>query len=760
MVNLNGGVVWCYRDNKWIPLQLSSIRLHGVLTQAHWATISDFLRRVANKELILQENGFTELTEKHKELMFQDMENKNIISENVIKISDNSNERKVSLGQIPEDKIVEQPRRPSMPELRSLEKDNLFINNNLLKPQTDLKTDKLSNGNDEIVLRLLKKYCKYSKDALDNDIINAIEKIPDEDISKKTTRTEIKEEEFKPRRRKLGYVPTEEKIYENLDFPLDSLEEDKNEHVIRWLKQQNSQISFDSIPTRRHSVEIGISSPTDSRKSSLIERKSSSSGFESRKSSITTPSTPESRKSSWCDSTFNSRKSSVGSTSSCSECEEGEGLTQWQRFLKKHLSSKNSEKRLKKQRQAWSRNRRKLSSPADIQSFDIFSQLWYFRKIKRIEAEKKLLLPENEHGAFLIRDSESRHNDYSLSVRDGDTVKHYRIRQLDEGGFFIARRSTFRTLQELVVHYSNDADGLCVNLCKPCVQVEKPQPEGLSHRTRDQWEIERSSLKFIRKLGHGQFGEVWEGMWNNTTAVAIKTLKPGTMDPKDFLAEAQIMKKLRHRKLIQLFAVCTVEEPIYIITELMRNGSLLEYLQGKGKSLKLTQLIDMAAQIAAGMAYLESQNYIHRDLAARNVLVAEGNEVKIADFGLARLIKEDEYEARVGARFPIKWTAPEAANYSKFSIKSDVWSFGILLTELVTYGRIPYPGMTNAEVLHQVEHGYRMPAPQSCPPPLYDIMLECWNRDPMRRPTFETLQWKLEDFFTMEGSEYKEASAY
>ena len=166
----------------------------------------------------------------------------------------------------------------------------------------------------------------------------------------------------------------------------------------------------------------------------------------------------------------------------------------------------------------------------------------------------------------------------------------------------------------------------------------------------------------------------------------------GTMDPKDFLSEAQIMKKLRHPKLIQLYAVCTLEEPIYIITELMRNGSLLEFIQGKGRTLKLPQLIDMAAQIAAGMAYLESQNYIHRDLAARNVLVGENNVVKIADFGLARLIKEDEYEARVGARFPIKWTAPEAANYSKFSIKSDVWSFGILLTELVTYGRIPYPG--------------------------------------------------------------------
>ena len=104
------------------------------------------------------------------------------------------------------------------------------------------------------------------------------------------------------------------------------------------------------------------------------------------------------------------------------------------------------------------------------------------------------------------------------------------------------------------------------------------------------------------------------------------------------------------------------------------------------------------------MAYLESQNYIHRDLAARNVLVGDNNVVKIADFGLARLIKEDEYEARVGARFPIKWTAPEAANYSKFSIKSDVWSFGILLTELVTYGRIPYPGIYYISVTCKIEY--------------------------------------------------------
>ncbi|KRX42715.1 Tyrosine-protein kinase Src42A [Trichinella murrelli] len=406
----------------------------------------------------------------------------------------------------------------------------------------------------------------------------------------------------------------------------------------------------------------------------------------------------------------------------------------------------------------------------------IEAEPWYFGKVRRIEAEKCLLMPGNEQGSFLIRDSESRQDDFSLSgisvvvfcffsgvvvflsvfsVRDGDSVKHYRIRQMDNGGYFIARRITFRTLQELVIHYSYEQDGLCTILRKPCIRVEIPQT--LTFTYDDQWEIKRRSLKFVRQIGAGQFGEVWQGLWNETTPVAIKKLKSGTMDPRDFLTEAQIMKKLKHPKLLQLYAVCSRDEPILIVTELLKEN-LLQFLQGRGRNCKLPQLVDIAAQIAAGMAYLESQNYIHRDLAARNILVGEGLMCKIADFGLARLIKENEYEARVGARFPIKWTAPEAAQFNKFTIKSDVWSFGILLTELVTFGRIPYPGMTNAEVLHQIENGYRMPCPQKCTSQLYEIMLECWHKEPEKRPTFETLQWKLEDFFTTDISEYKEAA--
>uniref|UniRef100_A0A8C9C4U5 Tyrosine-protein kinase n=1 Tax=Phocoena sinus TaxID=42100 RepID=A0A8C9C4U5_PHOSS len=410
---------------------------------------------------------------------------------------------------------------------------------------------------------------------------------------------------------------------------------------------------------------------------------------------------------------------------------------------------------------------------------------WFFKTLTRKDAERQLLAPGNTHGSFLIRESESTTGSFSLSVRDfdqtqGEVVKHYKIRNLDKGGFYISPRITFPGLHELVRHYMNSSDGLCTRLSRPC-QTQKPQKPWWE----DEWEVPRETLKLVERLGAGQFGEVWMGYYNGHTKVAVKSLKQGSMSPDAFLAEANLMKQLQHQRLVRLYAVVT-QEPIYIITEYMENdtlldsqlgekglrafpwgnlgqqllllptGSLVDFLKtSTGIKLTINKLLDMAAQIAEGMAFIEERNYIHRDLRAANILVSDTLSCKIADFGLARLIEDNEYTAREGAKFPIKWTAPEAINYGTFTIKSDVWSFGILLTEIVTHGRIPYPGMTNPEVIQNLEQGYRMVRPDNCPDELYQLMMLCWKELPEDRPTFDYLRSVLEDFFTATEGQYQ-----
>ncbi|CAL4130029.1 unnamed protein product [Meganyctiphanes norvegica] len=382
------------------------------------------------------------------------------------------------------------------------------------------------------------------------------------------------------------------------------------------------------------------------------------------------------------------------------------------------------------------------------------SMPWYFGNIKRSDAIRFLMLDTNETGSFLVRDSltknmTSQSTPYSLSVRFGTALKSYRIGKRGNHWFVTIKSDIMlNSVQDLINYYRHN-QGLCCYLGKPCVNPEKPSTTGLSHS--DEWELDHSAVELKKKIGSGQFGDVYEGITSNTR-VAIKTLKPGTMKPENFLAEATLMKKLQHKNLIQLYAVCTRKEPIYVITEFMVNGDLLKYLRnGEGQHLQENILIGMSAQIATGMSFLEEKNFIHRDLAARNILVDENNIVKVADFGLARLIEDDEYTPQAGGKFPVKWTAPEAITHSRFTIKSDVWSFGILLHEIITKGKIPYPGTTNIELIELLPSGYRMPKDQACPQNLYELMIECWNAEPQKRPTFHTLTWALDDFYTNEN---------
>ncbi|NXU43190.1 LCK kinase, partial [Drymodes brunneopygia] len=339
---------------------------------------------------------------------------------------------------------------------------------------------------------------------------------------------------------------------------------------------------------------------------------------------------------------------------------------------------------------------------------------WFFKNISRKDAERQLLASGNTHGSFLIRESETSKGatrgsprgsprdrrarrgptgvavppgSYSLSVRDldesqGETVKHYKIRNLDSGGFYISPRVPFGSLRELVQHYTTPTQLWDPPASPPRLGMLRgatplPVPAVVT------CPAPRSRCFFFIPQ---------KGFYNGHTKVAVKSLKAGSMSPSAFLAEANLMKKLQHPRLVRLYAVVT-KEPIYIITEFMEKGSLVDFLKtSEGIKLSINKLLDMAAQIAEGMAFIEAKNYIHRDLRAANILVSDTLCCKIADFGLARLIEDNEYTAREGAKFPIKWTAPEAINYGTFTIKSDVWSFGILLTEIVTYGRIPYPG--------------------------------------------------------------------
>ncbi|XP_074138030.1 tyrosine-protein kinase Fer isoform X3 [Sminthopsis crassicaudata] len=259
------------------------------------------------------------------------------------------------------------------------------------------------------------------------------------------------------------------------------------------------------------------------------------------------------------------------------------------------------------------------------------------------------------------------------------------------------------------------------------------------------WVLSHEDVTLGELLGKGNFGEVYKGTLKDKTPVAVKTCKedlPQELKIK-FLQEAKILKQYDHPNIVKLIGVCTQRQPIYIIMELIPGGDFLSFLRKKKDDIKLKHLVKFSLDAASGMAYLESKNCIHRDLAARNCLVGENHILKISDFGMSRQEDGGIYSSSGLKQIPIKWTAPEALNYGRYSSESDVWSFGILLWETFSLGVCPYPGMTNQHAREQVEQGYRMSAPQKCPEDIYKIMLRCWDYKPENRPKFSDLQKEL-----------------
>uniref|UniRef100_A0AAR2LSC7 Tyrosine-protein kinase n=1 Tax=Pygocentrus nattereri TaxID=42514 RepID=A0AAR2LSC7_PYGNA len=371
---------------------------------------------------------------------------------------------------------------------------------------------------------------------------------------------------------------------------------------------------------------------------------------------------------------------------------------------------------------------------------------WYHGPVSRNAAE--YLLSSGINGSFLVRDSESSPGQRSISLRYEGRVYHYRINTASDGKLYVSSESRFNTLAELVHHHSTVADGLITTLHYPAPKRNKPTIYGVSPNY-DKWEMERTDITMKHKLGGGQYGEVYEGVWKKyNLTVAVKTLKEDTMEVEEFLKEAAVMKEIKHPNLVQLLGVCTREPPFYIITEFMTHGNLLDYLRECNREeVNAVVLLYMATQISSAMEYLEKKNFIHRDLAARNCLVGENHLVKVADFGLSRLMTGDTYTAHAGAKFPIKWTAPESLAYNKFSIKSDVWAFGVLLWEIATYGMSPYPGIDLSQVYELLEKDYRMDRPEGCPEKVYELMRACWKWNPTERPSFAETHQAFETMF-------------
>ncbi|XP_016403899.1 tyrosine-protein kinase Fes/Fps-like [Sinocyclocheilus rhinocerous] len=343
-------------------------------------------------------------------------------------------------------------------------------------------------------------------------------------------------------------------------------------------------------------------------------------------------------------------------------------------------------------------------------------QSWYHGAIPRLEVQELL----KNDGDFLVRESQ------------GKQELNYGMYRLDGEGF----TSVPLLIKHLISSHQTITKRTDIVLKRPIV--------------KDKWVLEHDDVILGQSIGRGNFGEVFSGrLRSENTPVAVKACRENlpAEHKNKFLMEARILKQYDHPNIVKLIGVCTQKQPIYIIMELVQGGDFLTFLRTEGHNLKTKMLIKMAENVVSGMAYLESKKCIHRDLAARNCLVGEESVVKISDFGMSRQEQDGVYSATGGMKqIPVKWTAPEALNYGRYTTESDVWSFGVLLWETFSRGVTPYSiphNMNNQQTRDEVERGYRMPAPNNCPGEIYALMCQCWQYDPRNRPSFRKLKADL-----------------
>lgn len=274
-----------------------------------------------------------------------------------------------------------------------------------------------------------------------------------------------------------------------------------------------------------------------------------------------------------------------------------------------------------------------------------------------------------------------------------------------------------------------------------------------------------SSIRFLQELGEGDFGKVCRGELvqyaeNSLVPIVIKTLRPNST-PKlciSFWTEAERVSELKHPNVLPLFGVCCKDQPFCMLFEYFIFGDLHEYLvvhspnsdisfsdsNGHERILRDVDMIGISTQIASGMEYLSSRGTVHRDIAARNMLIGEGGVVKISDLGISRTVYPLDYYALPGMPgVPVRWMPAEAIQYGKFTNKSDVWSFGVTLWEIFSYGLQPYYGHSNQEVMGLIQGHQILPCPKDCPSRMYSLMVECWHQMASHRSSFHDVHQRL-----------------
>ncbi|KAM4575044.1 insulin receptor b [Fundulus diaphanus] len=297
--------------------------------------------------------------------------------------------------------------------------------------------------------------------------------------------------------------------------------------------------------------------------------------------------------------------------------------------------------------------------------------------------------------------------------------------------------------------------------------ITSPNPEYFSASDMyvpDEWEVPRDKIKLLRELGQGSFGMVYEGIAQDIvkgepeTRVAVKTVNESASlrERIEFLNEASVMKAFICHHVVRLLGVVSKGQPTLVVMELMTHGDLKSYLRSLRPDSEnnpsgcppptLKDMLQMAAEIADGMAYLNAKKFVHRDLAARNCMVAEDFTCKIGDFGMTRDIYETDYYRKGGkGLLPVRWMAPESLKDGVFTAHSDCWSFGVVLWEISTLAEQPYQGLSNEQVLKFVMDGGFLDRPDNCPERMHSLMQMCWQYNPKMRPTFQEIIEMLRD---------------